>query len=394
MGKVLIKNGNLIDGRSDELQKNVDILINQGLIESVSNDSISVDDDTKIIDAAGRTVLPGLFDCHVHLMWTGSTQPAAEVGNELDTYVAIKASEIARRFLRLGVTTVRDAGSRGTTVISLARAVRDKLTIGPRVVTCGPFICMTGGHCWDAGIEADGADETRKKARKLLRDHPDLGFLKIMATGGMYGADEDPGSPQYTLEEIRPIVEEAHKQGKKVASHAQGIIGIRNSLDAGVDSIEHGIYADDNALDRMARDGTYLVPTMIAMLAYAEGEGSLPPNLVAKGKRVVDAHFKMLQKAIEKGVTIATGTDIGGRNKPPEVYFRELDIMEEAGMSRMDVIKSSTSIAAQCCGLDNLGIIEAGYLADIIVVNGNPLEDLKNLQNLEAIIKDGEIIKR
>ena len=252
----------------------------------------------------------------------------AEVKGEPDSLLAIRALENARKFLKLGITTVRDVGSAGTSVLSLAKAIRTNIAWGPRVLSSGPAICMTGGHGWDSiSYEIDGPYNARKVAREFLKNQVDL--LKVMSTGGMYGLSEEPGHPELDVDEIKAIVEEAHKVGKKVASHASGLRGIINSLEAGVDSIEHGIFADQNCLEKMIEKGTFLVPTMVAFIVYAEGNDILPKSLVEKGQKIVGIHHAMLQKAIKLGVSIATGTDCGGRNKPPEAYFRELEIMQK-----------------------------------------------------------------
>lgn len=391
MGNLFIRNGLLIDGYSDEPRPVKGIVIENGFIKEVCENTVPEISKLGSIDATGCVILPGLIDSHVHLVWSGSDTPTLENKGETESFIALKALSVAQKFLRQGVTTVRDTASAGTTVMSLSKAINYGYVKGPRVISCGPAICMTGGHCWDSiGLEADGADATRSTARKLLREGVD--FLKVMATGGMYSEGEDPGATQYNVDEMRAVVEEGHKVFKRTAAHAEGLEGIRNSIKAGVDSIEHGIYADEECLREMAEKGIYLVPTMIAFKAYAEGDGVLPPSLVAKGKRVIKQHFAMLQNAIALNVKIATGTDCGGRNKPPHVYFEELKIMNKAGMSKMDVIKASSSVAAECLALNNVGKIKPGYAADILIAKNNPLNDLNYLKDLKYVIQAGKII--
>jgi imidazolonepropionase-like amidohydrolase len=388
MKRLIITEANLIDGKSDEVKKNSYVVIKDGLIEEVGEGKPCAKSEDIVVSAEGCTIIPGFIDAHVHLVWDGGPDPNKIIKGQPEAFVTTIAVKNAQHLLRLGITTVRDVGAPGNVSLSIAKAVKAGYIFGPTVIAAGPPICMTGGHCHDICFEADGPEQVRHAARAILKNHADL--IKVMATGGIYTEGEEPGSAQLSVDEIKAAVEEAHKRNKKVASHAEGLEGIRNSLDAGVDTIEHGIYADEVCLQRMVDQGTYLIPTITTMRKNAEGgDGLIPSFAVEKAKKVVDVHFKTLEKAIKMGVKIVTGTDCGAPCNPPECYFEELKHMKEAGMTSMEVIKASTSVAAEALGLENTGCIKPGFVADFIVIEGDPMLDLNILDNIRQVFKKG-----
>ncbi|MFA1820833.1 amidohydrolase family protein [Virgibacillus oceani] len=339
----------------------------------------------------GNWVLPGLINGHVHIMRNGSAHPDALIKNESMEMITLHALKNAKEHLNIGVTSIRDLGSTGFTTLAVRDAVKTGLFEAPNISSCGTPLIMTGGH-FRTGKEVDGEVEVRKGTRQLLKDGVDV--VKLFATGGIYSEGEEPGSPQLTKEEIQVAVEEAHKKNIPVACHAQGLTGIYNCLHAGVDTVEHAIYADEKALELFVTQGTFLVPTMVAMVRIAEGkELGIPEYAVEKAKIVVETHFSMLEKAVEYGVKIATGTDAGSPCNPPEDIFKEFEIMKQAGMSELDVIEASTSVAADAINLKNRGVLKTGAYADMLVVKSNPLDDVENLKEQNMVIKNGEIIK-
>ncbi|MBB2482289.1 amidohydrolase family protein [Bacillus sp. APMAM] len=344
-----------------------------------------------VFDCTGKYVLPGLIDCHVHLIWDGGTDPQAVVNNLSSEMEVLHAYKHATEYLQLGITTVRDVASPNNSVLTVRNAINQNLLEGPTIIASGPAICMTGGHVHYIGVEADGPDEVRKAARKLLKQGVDL--IKLMATGGIYTFGEEPGSPQLTTEEMLVAVEEAHKKNKKVAAHAEGLAGIRNCIEVGVDTIEHGIFADDECLELMKEKGIYLVPTMVVMKRLAEDE-RIAPWALEKAKKVVAPHKSMLEKAIKLGIKIATGTDCGSPVTPPKYYFDELIVMKEAGMKPIDVIHASTRIAADCLGIQDRGVISEGKKADLLIVDQNPLDDLNALKGNKTVIKNGVFVNQ
>lgn len=292
--------------------------------------------------------------------------------------------------LKLGVTTVRDLGAPDRTVLHVRNVIDSGLLAGPTIIASGAPICMTGGHVYYLGYESDGPDEVRKNTRRVLKEGADL--VKVMATGGIYTKGEEPGSVQLTIEELSAAKEEALKKNKKVSAHADGIEGIMNCLEVGIDTIEHGIYADRQALEIMKNQGTFLVPTM-AVMRQLISSPDIPAYALEKAKQVVGPHFSMLQEAVQIGVKIATGTDCGSPLTPPRYYYDELAIMHEAGMSEMEVIKASTIVAAECLGIeDQRGSISPGKFADLLIVDSNPLNDLNSLRGDKLVMKNGVLV--
>lgn len=387
----IITNCNLINGLDKEIIENTFIIIEKEEITKIGipNETPNLQDDDIIIDGTDKYVLPGLIDCHVHLVWDGSSDPQKVINHLDESTLSLRAYSHALETLKLGITTVRDVASPGRSVLNLRDVINENKLIGPTIVASGPAVCMTGGHVHYLGIEADGPEGVRKATRQVLKEGADI--VKVMATGGIYTFGEEPGSVQLSKEEIRVAVEEAHKKNLKVAAHADGLEGINNCIEVGIDTIEHAIYADENALLQMKEQGSYLVPTMVVMERLATNE-VIPAWALEKAKEVVKPQREMLKNAIRLGVKIATGTDCGSPVTPPEYYFDELTIMEDLGMSPMDVIQSSTRIAAECLDLVDRGVITEGKKADLLIVSENPLEDLRILKDSKQVMKNGELI--
>ena len=265
---------------------------------------------------------------------------------------------------------------------------------GPGIVAAGRNLCMTGGHGWTMGWECDGPDACRKAAREELKAGVDV--IKIMATGGVMTPGVEPGSPQLTEEEMRAAIEEAHKAGRKTATHAQGNTGIKNALRAGIDSIEHGCYLDEESIGMMLKNGTYLVPTLAAprnIVDYGV-ENGVPEYAVKKSLVVMDNHIRSFQDAYKAGVKIAMGTDSGTPFNSHSGSAFEMQLMVEAGMAPGDAIVAATRNAAECLDiLERTGTLEVGKAADIIALPGDPLLDIKALKTVEDVFKDGVKLK-
>ncbi|MGY6211434.1 amidohydrolase family protein [Cytobacillus firmus] len=388
--KWILKGGSIIDGLNDEVVEDSYIKVENGRITEVKEGEPGETEGFEIIDCTGKYILPGLIDCHVHLVWNGSADPQSVIKNEENDRIALEAYKHALDTLKLGVTTVRDLGAPDRTVLHVRNVIDSGLLSGPTIIAAGAPICMTGGHVYYLGYESDGPDEVRKNTRRVLKEGADL--VKVMATGGIYTKGEEPGSVQLTIEELSAAKEEALKKNKKVSAHADGIEGIMNCLEVGIDTIEHGIYADRQALEIMKNQGTFLVPTM-AVMRQLISSPDIPAYALEKAKQVVGPHFSMLQEAVQIGVKIATGTDCGSPLTPPRYYFDELKIMHEAGMSEMEVIKASTSVAAECLGIeDQRGSISPGKFADLLIADSNPLNDLNSLRGDKLVMKNGVLV--
>ncbi|MER2261146.1 MAG: amidohydrolase family protein [Psychrobacillus sp.] len=387
--QTILYNCSLIDGINNDIKENSYLIIEDKKILEVGTGKIENKSSVNLVDLQGQFVMPGLIDCHVHLVWDGTEDPQKKIEHLDESKVALQAYSNALLTIKEGITTVRDVASPGKSVLNLRDVINSGNLIGPTIVASGPAICMTGGHVHYLGKEADGSDAVRRATREVMKEGADL--IKLMATGGIYTFGEEPGSPQLNVEEMRAAVEEAHKKNKKVAAHAEGLIGIHNCLEAGVDTIEHAIYADESALQKMKENDTYLVPTMIVMKRLATDE-HIPAWALEKARHVVEPHEKMLRQAVVLGVKIATGTDCGSPVTPPSYYFDELLIMEDAGMSKVDVLQASTRIAAECLGLSDRGVLKEGMFADLLILESNPLEDLSHLKGKKRIMKDGHFI--
>ncbi len=355
------------------------------------------DDDARVIDVGSRHVLPGLIDAHVHLTIEGG--PSGTYEHD-ETYGILMTLAAAQRTLAAGFTTARDLGGRNLIEFSVRRAIEDGVFAGPRMVLAGRIVSMTsaGAPYWPGMYrEADGPDEVRKAVREQLKHGADV--VKVMATGSAMTPGEQPVA-QYTVDEMRAAVEEAHKAGKPVAAHASGITGIRNALEAGVDHIEHGscLHEDPAAIAFMAAHGIFLVPTLKAFaVAVARGtDAGIPGWMVEQNRDESENSILSLKRAIAAGVRIALGTDAGGPLNRHGENADELVYMVEAGMSPMQAIVAATRTAAECIGLaDRVGTLEPGKLADLLVVSGDPLADiavLTNPQAIDLVFKGGVVV--
>ena len=361
------------------------------------------------VDLREYYVLPGLIDCHTHL--TGQSVPLEErirrTLSETDAHAAIDGVVYAERTLLAGFTTVRNVGSRGSTGIALRDRIASGMIPGPRMLVSGPSVTVTGGHGdWTNSISpvlrpergpetmtADGPAEVRKAVRARIREGVDL--IKITATGGVLSMTAAGVDQQFFDDELESIVEAANRMGRKVAAHAHGADGIKAALRAGVSSIEHGTYLDDEAIALFVETGAYLVPTIHAgkyVEAKAKIEGYYPPAIREKASAVGPVMQGALGRAYEAGVRIAFGTDAGvgehGTNALEFVY------MNEAGVSAADCLVSATIHAADLCGIaDQVGTLAPGKLADVIAVRGDPLLDLTVLQDVVFVMKEGTVYR-
>lgn len=390
--KTLYKGFTLIDGNGGQVQENSYFIVEDKRISKIGKvDELQNIEGIEIVDLSGKYVMPGLINSHVHITLEPVGDPFGLINSESHAKTTIRAVANLKKHLYSGTTFFRDLGAPAGLDFALRDAVNEGLIEGPQFLAVGKCITMTGGHGWSIGREADGADELRKAAREQLKAGADL--LKIMATGGVTTPGVEPGSPQLSMEEMKAAVEEAHKAGKKTASHAQGTQGIKNAILAGIDSIEHGIYLDDEAIELMIKNDVYLVPTLVAPYFIVEygTEAGIPQYAVDKAKAVMDTHRESFAKAYKAGVKIAMGTDAGTPFNFHDGAPHELILMVKSGMSPMDAIVSSTKGSADCLGiLDDYGTLESGKFADFIVLDDNPLDNLDTLFNINSVYKLGK----
>jgi imidazolonepropionase-like amidohydrolase len=396
MTRTLFSGGSVFDGTGTEPAL-ADVVVEDGRIVDVGS---GLDGDESV-DCAGAVLLPGMFDCHVHVT-ISDIGLLARVQKPF-SYQFYEAARNLRATLGLGITTVRDAAGAD---LGIKQAVDDGLIPGPRMQISVGLISPTGGHgdSWHpSGLcvplmvphpgrpatTVDGPDEMRRVARTLLRAGADV--LKVCTTGGVLSPRDDPRHAQFTPAELDVLVTEATMQGRPVMAHAQGSAGIKNAVRAGVRSIEHGIYLDDEAIELMLSHDTWLVPTLVApvnVLRAADAGVDLPAAVVAKAREVVQTHRDSVRRAHAAGVRIAMGTDSGVG--PHGTNLEELALMRACGMSPADVLAATTSSAARLLGLDEeLGRIEPGWRADLVVVNGDPYDFPALASNIREVWKDG-----
>ncbi len=391
----IITNGNVFTGINEALEA-LTVVLEDNKVKEVSADvDLAAYPDAEIIDAEGRTVLPGLIDCHVHIGSEGDANMFLTMSDSIPRQT-LRAAAIANKTLKAGFTTVRNMGSGDNIDIELAKAISQGLVEGSRIIPSGRCICMTGGHGWFNGRQVDGADEARKGAREQLRAGAQV--VKIMATGGVMTEGVEPGSPQLTIEEMRAAVEEAHKAGRKTATHAQGTIGIKNAILAGLDTIEHAIFLDEETIQMMIDRNVAMIPTLVAPYQINQGgvEAGIPEYAVKKSMRIADSHVNSFKMALAAGVTIAMGTDSGTPLNHPGNNAKELELMVECGMTPLQALKATTSVAAEVCDrAEIIGSLEAGKFADVVIFDGNPFEDIKCLQEKPwLVIKEGKKVQQ
>lgn len=377
--------------------RRADAVCREGRIEALA-ESVTAPQGALAIDCSGKYLLPGLIDCHVHI--TGSGDPT-ELNTANTTPLATRAWRAARyaeQTLMAGFTTVRDLGAADQLNIHLASAIESGLLRGPRMLAAGLGITMTGGHgSGFIATEADGPDAVRKAVRQQLRSGATA--IKLFASGGVMTPGVDPRSPSFTEDELRAGVEEAHKAFRIVGAHAQATEGVKNAIRAGVDSIEHGVWLDDEAIHLMCERGTYLVATFTApwQIAHRGTEAGIPAFMVAKGWQVLDSHEQSIRAAIKAGVRMAMGTDQGTPMNHPGENAQEIIRLAALGLSPAAALLASTAWAAELLRIsDRTGRIRPGLAADLLVLDTDPLADIGVLANqsaIRAVIQAGAIVR-
>lgn len=399
MGRTVLTGGRIFDGTGAPVADG-DVVIEDGRIADVGT---GLDGD-EAIDVSGATLLPGLFDCHTHVVF--SRFDPLELAQRPFSLQFFEAARNLEATLRCGITTIRDAWGAD---LGVKTAVERGVVAGPRMQISITMLSQTGGHGdkWmpcggifryivnhpgmPSGI-VDGPDEVRRKVRELVRGGADV--IKVAASGGVLSPSDEPRHAHFREDELRALVREATHAGLPVMAHCHSGEGAKEAVRAGVRSIEHGTYLDDEAIELMLEHGAYLVPTLAAaqgVLDSVEGGATLPEAVVRKAEEVIPVHRETMRRAVGAGVRIAMGTD--SAVTPHGDNLRELVLMEEAGMSPEDVLVAATATAAELCGLgDELGTVEPGKRADLVVVDGDPLELDGLKERVRTVLKNGRVV--
>ena len=380
---LLLRGVRVVDGRGVRAER-ADILVEDGRIGRISSSALEAPSGARVLDLDGATVTPGLMNAHAHICLDGtSPDPEAIMRTETPAETAVRASKRLLETLRMGVTTIRDLGAPGWIDISLRRLVENGDIPGPRMITAGRVITMTGGHGWWMGWEVDGPDEVRKAVRSQIK--AGVTAIKLMSTGGMMTPNQKAGAPQLTIEEMTAACEEAHKAGFPVGAHAESDEGVRNAVLAGVDSVEHGHGATVETLQLMLDRGTALTPTILSdrrIIEAPPGSG-IPDFVIEKCLPLGDSLIETLHNAFAMGVTITAGNDGGAPLVHVGEMAEELALYVKHGLSPVKALESGTINTARLFRLPELGYLEPGWHADILVVRGDPLADITALRHPE-----------
>jgi imidazolonepropionase-like amidohydrolase len=387
MNGLLLRGARVVDARG-ELYPRADILIRADRIEAIMP-SIGGVENAEDVDVAGMTVVPGLMNAHTHVCLDGSADPGAVLATEDPVETAVRSARRLRETVERGVTTIRDLGGPAGIDIALSRMVDRGEIPGPRMLTAGRVITITGGHGNWMGAESDGPDAVRRSARAQIK--AGASAIKLMATGGMMTTGQVAGAPQLTRDEMAAAVEVAHAVGLPVAAHAEGDEGARNAVLAGVDSIEHGHGMSRETVALMAERGVALVPTIQSDRAIIDAPpaAGIPDYVVKACVRLAPSLEQALALAIEAGVTIVAGNDGGAPLVHPGDIVSELELLVGRGLSARDALAAATVNAAKLFRRPDLGQVEPGQIADLLVVRGDPLADVGVLRNPLIVIARG-----
>ena len=411
MTKKVIKAKGLVDVEKETVLPDPFVVVEEDLITKIGQQSEmpTIDPELEILDLNDKFILPGLINCHAHIAWPGGGISMSDHMQNPYEIIVLAAAKNARTELLSGVTMIRDCGGPGTLVQGIDEAVKQGKIEGPRIYNCGAMLTTAGGHAHDIGVEADGPEEIAIAVSEQLKLGAD--FIKLMATGGSTPGTH-PGLASYSVSELRAAVKTAHRINTAVATHCRGIPGIRNSIDAGVDFIEHACFElpdgrlefDPKLADDIAAAGAIVVPTMRLYRDHVihlekkrkEKEEWTPEDekMLDLMPRSLEEKIKSLEGLLKAGVTCLAGNDAGLPNTGFGLLWQELEIMTEGGMTAMQAIISATKNAAAALGLDDeIGSIKEGKQADIIAVDGDPAGQITHLSNVLFIMKAGRVYR-
>jgi len=395
----LIKGNRLLDGKGGALN-NAAVLVEDGRIVAVgSQESMPAEPGVEVIDAGGKTVMPGLVDAHVHLVNTGETFSARDARTATDDEMMILAVKNAQLAIRSGITSVRDLGGKGFLTVSVRDAISRGVIPGPRIVSCGAALTITGGQSYYKAMVADTAEEMKKAARELIHGGADC--VKIFGSGGNATPGSNPLASQYSLEEFQAATGEAHRLGKHVAAHVHPTTAIRLALEAGVDCLEHctwlrpgGLGIDEPLMEEIVNRGTY-ISLGLPSTWYRVPLDEIQDIMDKEGREeLLGPRYESIRRMFESGAKVVSSSDAGST----ATRIDELGLLLEFLVNQLEipaqtVITSATSLAAEAIGLGReTGSLEVGKKADIILVDGDPTTDITALQRVDTVMKDGVVV--
>ena len=405
----ILKAARLIDTAAEAVQEQAAILLEGNTVRQLGTaETVHAPEGASVqeIDYGDATILPGLVDSHVHLNGIGDGRAGDELVTLPDEVLTVQSAQNARRHLYSGVTTLRDCGAKNSTTFMLRQAVDLGIVPAPRLILAGRPVAIIGGHLSYFGTTATGVDECRAAVRQLIKEGAD--FIKITATGGSTRTSH-PLRPSFNVEELHAICDEAHRFGKHAAAHCASSQGMVNSLDAGIDTIIHGVHKDPDGADtyrpditeRIAEQGVFVNPTLgqgvarIRMLEDMENLTAAQQAELDAARQTSDARMDHFARMRDAGVVMAAGSDSAWSYYPMGDYQTDIEAHAMAGMSNMEAIVSATRDAARSCCIDSLvGTLDPGMQADVLVVNGNPLDDLADLRQVADVFLAGARIDR
>ncbi len=392
--KIVIHAGRMIDGTGAEPSRAVDILIENGRIQAILPQGEMAVEYAFHLDVQNKTVLPGLIDTHVHICFDPNPgQHASRVSESIPTQT-IRGAKNARDMLEHGFTSIRTLGTTHDLDFTIRDAIQQGIILGPRMIAAGRGISMTGGHGHFISMESDGPEAVRKAVRTAIRNGANV--IKLFVTGGVMTPGGKPGRPQLNRDELDVAILEAHKIGLKVTCHAEGKQGVNEALAVGIDCIEHGYFMNnEEGLAMLVEKGVHLVPTLMAYQLIAYGlDAGVPPEAAANAEMALEYNTVGFGNAVRAGAKIAMGSDAGTAFNDHGRSWRELIYMVKYGMTPMQAIVAATRNGADLLGIgSDVGTIETGKLADILVVEGDPLADIAQIGQTRVVIKEGEIVR-
>lgn len=390
MPDLLIKNIKLFDGH--ECKSGIwNVAMGNGYFISVSKGNIGYHPE-EVIDGEGKMLIPGLVDLHVHLTWDGGLDPALSIEHSTPDEIMIETCSNALKYLENGITTIRDLGSTNDATIKVGKAIEQGKLPGPRVFSSGRSIIMTGGHDPFHGIMIDGPWEALKAVRRQA--FVGASVIKISATGGVYGRKFDEAVEDVELrpEEIEMIIDEAHRRHIPVTAHAIGEEGITNCIRAGIDCIEHGHFITPSLAFEMAKKNVSYVPTL-AVYRHLASDDEIPIYAQEKSRKIVNRHLQAFLWAKEAGIKIGAGSDAGSPKMPHPSLLTEIVELKNAGMNSLEALKAATSTASSILKMENLlGVIKPDSIADCVLIDGDPIENIQDLKKISYVIKEGHIV--